>query len=494
MSAPVPGCPGCEALQARLREAEAAFAAQIAAFQAQVAELRTLVAKQQEQIADLTARLNQNSGNSSQPPSADPPSVRAQRPKPPPSGRKRGGQPGHKGTTRCSFPPELVDQSFDLVPACCAACGAGLPSAPGPQDPAPFVHHVADLPQKLKLTVHEWRLHARGCPRCGKRTWATLPPGVPRGNWGPGVQALASILSGYFRLSRRRVVEFYETLFGYAPCLGTLVALEAATVAALRPVVSQAERVVQQAPAVNVDETGWRKARDRPTLWVVVAGKLALFRIGRRDGAMFERLLPPEGDRVVTSDRYAVYGRVTVSRRQCCWAHLKRNFQALVDHGSPSGRAVGNWALAETRKLFHTCHEFQRGEITRFELQAKLQPVQAAFRSLLAMGSAASCPKTAGLCRSLKEAGEALWTFATREEVEPTNNAAERALRGAVLWRKSSFGHQSEAGREFVETMLTVGGSLRLQGRPVLPFVRAACEARLNGAERPSLLPSAEGQ
>jgi transposase len=203
---------------------------------------------------------------------------------------------------------------------------------------------------------------------------------------------------------------------------------------------------------------------------------------------MFEKLLPPGRSRVVTSDRYAVYERVEAACRQCCWAHLKRNFQALVDLGSPTGRAVGNWALAEIRKLFHVWHRFQRGEIDRGDLQAGLAPVQESFRALLAMGSAGTCRKTATLCQDLEKWWESLWTFARLEGVEPTNNAAERALRGAVLWRKSSFGHQSEGGREFVETMLTVCGSLRLQDRPALPFVRAACEARLRGATGPSLL------
>ena len=442
----------------------------------------------QAQVAELTARLNQNSGNSSKPPSADPPDVRASRPKPPPSGRKRGGQPGHKGLTRCSFPPDQVDEVQDCVPDCCVGCGTCLPQTAGADDPAPQVHQVADLPPKLKLYVREFRLHARRCPNCGQRNWASLPAGVPRGNWGSGVHALAALLVGSFRLSRRPAHEFFTALFGAAPCLGTLVALEAATVEALRSAVAEAVAAVQQAEAVNSDETGWRKARDRLTLWVVVAGKLAVFRIGRRDGAMFEKLPPPGTARVVISDRYAVYERVGAASRQCCWAHLKRNFQAVVDLGSPTGLTVGNWALAETRKLFHRWHCFQRGEIDREELQAQLEPVQGAFRTLLALGSAGPCQKTARLCGELEEWWAALWTFATREGVEPTNNAAERALRSAVLWRKSSFGHQSEGGREFVETMLTVCGSLRLQGRPALPFVRAACEARLTGITGPSLL------
>jgi len=466
VSAPVPGCPGCAALVVELVELRA-------------------------QIAELTARLNQNSGNSSQPPSADPPEVRANRPKSPPSDRKPGGQRGHKGTTRCDFPPEMVDETVECFPEQCGRCGTALHQEPLSEDPPPQVHQVADLPPKLKLHVQEFRLHARNCPCCGKRTWAGLPAGVPRGHWGPGLQALAALLVGYFHLSRRRAQEFLTTLFGHAPCLGTLVALETATVAALAPAVTEVERAVQAAGSVNVDETGWRKPRDRLTLWVVVAGALAVFRVGRRDRQMFQKLLPAGVDRVVTSDRYAVYESVAAAWRQLCWAHLRRNFQALVDLGNPTGLAVGNWALAEIRRLFHCWHEFQRGEISREELRRRLLPIQQGFRAALGLGTTGSCRQTARLCRGLEERWESLWTFAEREGVEPTNNAAERALRPAVLWRKRSFGHQSEGGQAFVETMLTVGVSLRLQGRPALPFVRAVCEAALTGGTVPSLLPAA---
>lgn len=206
---------------------------------------------------------------------------------------------------------------------------------------------------------------------------------------------------------------------------------------------------------------------------------------------MFEELLPPGLLRVVTSDRYAVYERVEAAWRQLCWAHLRRNFQALVDLATPSGIAVGKWALAESGKMFRLWHRFRDGKITRDQLQTELLQIQESFRALLAMGSAGSCKKTARLCESLETWWDSLWTFAEKEGVEPTNNAAERALRGAVIWRKTSFGHQSEGGQKFVETMLTVSGSLRLQGRPALQFVRSACEARLTGASAPSLLPEA---
>jgi transposase len=487
VSAPVPGCPGCEALQARLQEAEAAFAAQIAAFEAQFQTLQSEINRLQEKVTELTAQLNRNSTNSSKPPSSDAPADRANRPQPPPSGRKPGGQKGHRGVTRCDFPPEAVDETVECVPTHCGGCGAALPAEAAPDDPEPRCHQVGELPP-IRLHVTEYHLQGRSCPDCGKVTWAELPSGVPAGHWGPGVQALAALLTGYFRLSRRRTREFLQTLLGHAPCVGTLVALEAATVRALAPAVKEAQAAVAGAPVVNVDETGWRKGRDRPTLWVAVTEQVALFRIGRRDQRTYTAVLPPGRQRVVGSDRYVVYDGIEAEWRQLCWAHLKRNFQALVELEDPRARVVGRWALSEIGKLFHRWHRFQAGRWSRAELQAQMAGVQAAFQALLSLGADATSKACRNLCVSLQERWEGLWTFVEREAVEPTNNAAERALRGAVLWRKGSFGHKSDGGGAFVETMLTVCGSLRLQGRAVMEFVQVACRAALVGESGPKLV------
>jgi transposase len=181
---------------------------------------------------------------------------------------------------------------------------------------------------------------------------------------------------------------------------------------------------------------------------VVVACGIALFRICRRDRATFQQLLPPEISRPVGSDRYIVYESVAAFWRQLCWAHLKRNFQALSDLGSGPGLAVGHWTLDQIRELFRHWHAYRCATLSREELQVKLAPVQEQFTALLRTGAASNCRRTRTLCTGLQHHWEALWTFALRDGVEPTNNAAERALRSPkghpVLWRKGSFGHRSD--------------------------------------------------
>jgi transposase len=265
-----------------------------------------------------------------------------------------------------------------------------------------------------------------------------------------------------------------------------LVALEAATSDALADPMAEVAAAVAAAPVANVDETSWREGKGRPSLWTVVTEDGTLFRIGSRGSETFTALLPPSATRIVGSDRYVVYDAQAPEQRQLCWAHLDRNFQALSERGG-TGAVVGHWARAESAKLFQQWHRYRRGELGRPELLAALAPIQQAFRTLLRLGEVGPCAKTAGLCQHLLERWEALWTFAHREGVEPTNNAAERALRPAVLWRKGSFGHKSAAGRHFVERLLTVVTTLRLRGQPVLPFLVDACAAANSGKPAPHL-------
>jgi transposase len=268
---------------------------------------------------------------------------------------------------------------------------------------------------------------------------------------------------------------------------------EQAQSAALAPVVAEVQTAVQQAAAVNMDETGWRQERQRAWLWTVVTVGLTVFRIDHsRGGAAVEALLGPDFAGVVGSDRWSAYSRFPAERRAFCWAHLKRDFQGLVDRGGEAA-PVGRWGLAEIERLFGHWYRFRAGEFDRPELQRRLVPLQARLGRLLRRGQANPDYKVAGLCRALTKWWPALWTFARVEGVEPTNNGAERALRPAVLWRKGSFGSDSAAGSWFAERLLTVAATCRQQGRALLDFLVAAGEAALHGTAAPSLLPTAPG-
>jgi transposase len=441
-----------------------------------------------ERVAELEARLGQNSSNSSRPPSSDPPSAPAPA-RGGPSGRKRGGQPGHVAHQRILVPPERVDRVVEHWPAVCRHCQAALPADPDLVVADAAVHQVTELPP-VRAEVTEHRLQRLRCPCCGVETRATLPPDVPGGAFGPRLQATVALLTGRYHLSRRAVAAICAEVLGAPVALGSVAGLCQATSAALAEPVTAAEQAVRTAAVANADETSWLQAGKICWLWVVVTARATVFRIAAsRSGKVLQAMLTEQFTGHVGSDRWTGYLWLGVDRRQVCWAHLKRDFQALVDRGG-AAREVGEPALALAARLFVAWHAARDDPAARTRLPQAMQPAQDEFRALLTSGTESPNAKAAGLCRALLDLWPALWTFVTVPGVEPTNNAAERALRPAVLWRKQSFGSQCDAGARFVERLLCVVTTCQQQQRSALDYLTAVCSAAQHGSAIPALVPA----
>jgi transposase len=440
------------------------------------------------EVRELRARVGQTSATSSRPPSGDPPQAR--RPGRPPSGRARGGQPGHVAHQRLVAPPARVDAIIQHRPQTCAHCAAPL-AADAPS--AGFVaHQVTEVP-RVRAVVSEHRLHRLVCPACGQPTRAALPAAVPTGAFGPRLQATVAVLRGQYRLSQRQAADVCGTLLDAPLAAGSVAGLCRATAAALEGPVAVARATLPTARVVNADETHWPRpqAGRRHWLWVAVTRAATVFTLAAsRGSAVIKGLLGADYRGVVGSDRYSAYAWLDETCRQVCWAHLKRDFAGLVDRGGAS-KEVGTAALALVHNLFAGWHRFRDGQLDRAALAVELQPVQDALDALLEEGLAGAAPTAAGLCRALDRLWPALWTFVDAPGVEPTNNAAERALRPAVLWRKGSYGTQSDGGDRFVEGLLTVTATCRQHGRSVLDYLTAVCTATQRGLSPPALLPTA---
>lgn len=437
----------------------------------------------EQRVRDLEEQLRQNSTNSSRPPSSDPPTVKRAPPRTP-SGRRRGGQPGHPRQQRPLLP---ADHTHALKPTNCRGCGHALSG----QDPQPLRHQILELPA-IRPEVTEYQLHRLRCPRCGLATCAPLPVGVPRGGQGPRLQAVLALMTGAYRLSKRMVQAFCDDVFGTPVCIGQVCALEAATAAATEPVVAALRAYVKEQPA-NVDETGWRHQQRRGWLWVVVTATVTVFRVALARAAwVAQELVDPSAQQVITTDRLPSYGWLPLRQRQLCWAHLLRDFQAMVDRGD-AGSAIGEELLCCGQDLFTWWYRVRDGTLSRATLQRKVGTLRPWVRRQLEAGSVCGCAKTEGVCRELLAVEPALWTFVRVVGIEPTNNAAERALRHAVLWRKTSSGTDSAVGGVFVGNLLSIVATCRQQERNVLEFLTQCCQSYVQGTKPPSLLPQGSG-
>jgi transposase len=449
-------------------------------------ELLTRVAELEARIRDLEARLGRNATNSSIPPSTNPPDA------PPPvrkkpTGRKPGGQPGHPPHLRTRLPPERVNNIQTYIPTLCESCQAALPAEAGPGDPEPRWHQVLELPLQ-PVEVTEYQAHGRTCACCGHLTWETIPQEIRAHLCGPRLTATIAFFSGALHLSKRKIEETLETVLDAPIALGTVCKLEQEMSAALAPAYAEAQKAVQEAETKNVDETGWKQAGDKRWLWGVATRLVACFVIASTRGALgLAALLGKKIKGILMTDRWSVYGQLKLAQRQLCWAHLKRDFQKLVDRGG-AAVDVGNAGLEAVEVLFDLWHQFRGGGLTREQLRRKMAPVRQTLREWLELGCACADGKAAAFCANLLALEPALWTYLRRAGVEPTNNHIERCLRSGVLWRKNAFGCHSETGCRFVERILTVVQTLRLQKRPVLNFLHQSLLAHRQAEKPPQLV------
>jgi len=453
------------------------LSAQNERLQGQVQRLTTRVEKLERELA-------KSSRNSSQPPSADPPG-RAPRRGKDSSGRSQGAQPGHEGKGRDLLPTSAVDEVIVHWPERCE-CGREFSEGDLLPIGSPVRHQVEELP-RLVVTVTEHQCPRVCCPGCGKRARAAMPADIANSAFGPRFEAAVAVLSVRNRVSRRDVVECCEQLFGARISSGTVDAILARVADALAyPDADLLERV-RGAKALNMDETGWRNAGQRRALWGAFTDRHAIVRIRADRHEDHARELLADTSAIVTSDRWWAYGHLPVKRRQICWAHLRRDFKAHAE-GLGAEKQFGEEGLRVCQELFWTWEIYQHTR-DRKELGRRVRVLRREFKPLLRSyaGKAPRYKYTRGMARNLLKVWPALWTFADHKAVQPTNNHAERALRGAVIYRKLSLGSQSEGGERRIERLLSVHTTCRLQRRPLHDYLVDALSAHSRGEPAPLL-------
>ena len=454
----------------------------------QVAQVAQLL----ERVEELERRLSRDSTNSSLPPSRDPPLTRQQRralarERAKASLRKAGGQPGHEGKTRELAAPEQVTAGFDHLPV---GCGCGHLFDGGEERLGdPVKHHKWELPVIAPDVIEHrrWRL---ACPVCGKGALAELPDGVSASALGPRLEAHIAVFAGVYRLSRRQIADIVTHVFGCPISVGAVDAAIARMSRALADPWAELRDAVRHADAVYTDETSWRLRGQTSWLWVAASSLLACYRIDpSRSQQAAKMLLGEDFGSFVITDRYVGYHWLDVLQQQLCWAHAIRQFTELSERPGAPGK-LGRKLLAAARDVFAAHRAYLQDDRDLAWLKSRLDPCRDHIEQLLKQGARSRHPKTARFCSNLLDEYVALWTFCEVPGIDPTNNAAERALRHAVILRKVSLGTQSERGNRRIERVCSVRESCRLQHRPVIDYLIAVATAAQQRRPIPTLVPT----
>lgn len=459
-----PSCPGCANLLSRLTE------------------LERVIEKQGAEIERLKARNATTSRTSSKPPSSDAPWAR-ERPPRKRSGRKRGAQPGHAPKQRKPAPPEDIDDVQCVKPEVCSSCSAPLTG----EDAIPVRHQVFDIPPVVPRVV-EYQLHRLECAECGLTTRAGLPDGVHPSAFGPNLTALVCLLTGEYRMSRRRVQRFIEDTYGIEISLGAISNMERRLTDGLAAPHAEAMASVAKSATKHLDETTWYQSGELAWVWTAVGEDATVFVIrDTRASAVAKELIGEEPTGVTISDRFSGYGFIDLDRRQVCLAHLVRDFRRMAE-GEKEHRWIGERLLGLSSALFRLWHLHRDERIDRRTLIRWTRSIRERTIRLLDAGARSRGYETPSLCRGILRTEPAMWTFVHLEGVEPTNNDAERALRPLVIHRRTSLGSQSPRGSRFIERSHTAAETLRRAGRNVHDFLLDVAHAVLGGRAVPALI------
>ena len=446
-------------------------------YEKRIKELEKQVKSLTEQVQKLTPR------NSSLPPSTEHPHAKPTRKPATSAKRKQGGQKGHKRHLRELIATEQCSTVTPCYPDACRRCGGELE----PDDSTPQRHQVWDLPP-IQPIVDEIQLFRGHCACCGITTQADLPPGVPTGQCGPALAAFTGLLMGHFRQSKRRTSMFLGDLLNVPCSPAWTVKIQNLVSDAIAVPYEQLRSELENQKQLFVDESPTKENKKKAWLWVAVAEMFAVFGIfGNRSRESLVSLVGDYSGIILNCDRAKMY--FDGKRLQWCWAHLKRDIQKLIDSPDNQVKRLGHDLMREQRLLFELWRRYRADEITWRGFQRLAGPIRDQFNRLLVRGSFSGNKQLIGFCDELLRRKQHLWTFLEVEGIEPTNNTAERALRPAVIYRKLSFGTQSASGSRYLERILTISETCRLQNRNAYQYLIEAMQAKFNSQAAPSLLP-----
>jgi len=443
------------------------------------ATLKERITMLEKRIEELERLLGMNSSNSSKPPSSDPPGTSVALPNH--RRKKRGARKGHEPHLRELLPQKFVKNHIHLKPDVCTCGGTNLEET----SEEPLRHQIVDIPP-IEPRVTEYVQHIYRCKDCGELIYQPLPDELKRKHFGPGTLSVVGMLTGFLNTSKRKALAILNEVFSVPMSLGGLSNCEAKLTDVLEQPHNEVGEHVRCRDIGHADETGWpRGNKQKGWLWTLCCTTAAFFMIHAKRGQKAARELLGEFAGILVSDRWGGYNFFS-GIRQICWAHLKRDFKAVSEAKGDIGK-MGYELYGLAKKILKMRKRVRDGTLQWRTFQNRMPPLIARIEKLLEQAAKSKCTLS-GKCRRILKHRKHLWTFVYDKNVEPTNNLAERIVRQAVLWRKSSFGTQSERGARYVERILTVCATCRLQNRSIIEYLRKACSYHFNGIPTPSLV------
>lgn len=450
-------------------------------FSNRIKQLEEENAQLKQRLSNVEEKLNTNSRNSSTPPSSDKNKAKADRRKK--KKRKQGGQPGHKGAHREMMPTSEVDDVKVVYPNKHCECGGKVEIGNSLRR-----HQVYELPE-IKPIVTEYQLHIGCCAGCGKTHQADLPEGVSWNMLGSRAMALVGSFSGAYRLSKRQIESLLKDIYGLPVSIGTLSSIESVISDALSNPFAELLGFVQSQGVLHADETGHKQYGKKQWMWGAITKIASVFIIRKNRNQAVAKELLGEFSGILVSDRYPAYNIVEDNRRQLCWAHLIRDFTKISERPGIE-RTIGKNLLIETDKLFERWYDYKNEIIDRKTLLKRTVLWRKRIEGQLTLGACSTKGKTKKTCKRILKQKISLWTFLAHNDVEPTNNLAEQMIRHYVIWRKQSFGTQSERGNRFIERIMSTVATCKQQERNILNYLNDAISAHFSNQTAPSLIPN----
>ncbi len=436
-----------------------------------------------DRLNDLEDRLNQNSRNSSRPPSSNGPraSMSAPTSAKKSTGRKRGAQSGHKGSKRMLA--DSVDDTFAYYPDETCSCGGAIDISNTPYRR----HQVFDIPSQA-YSVVEHQLYQGQCCQCSKTIKAPLPDTVNQGQMGNNLLAYVAMQSGQFHQSISKIQQQLEQNFGLSFSRGAISEAQGRVSAVLTPAYQAIKGDMRKQAVVHCDETRHQRGRENRWMWQVCTPELSCFMTHFSRGAWAaKKLLGDKPENIVVTDQYAGYHYIDAENRQLCWAHILRNMNALAESWG-TNKTHGTVLVRLIRILFRLRHRFEDNALTEKLYRKRMERLRRTWRQQLELASRRCVtPRYQNRCKLLLKHDDMCWVFLNNHEVPLTNNEAERSLRSYVLWRKGSYGVWSHRGELFRQRILTIVETCRKQKLNPLQWLRKILAATLNKTTYPLL-------